>query len=138
VTDGHGLALAAVVTGGQAAELPQLVALLAAVGRNRSPTHLLGDKAYSSRAARSWLLERQILPVIPFRSDQQRSWHCRTLRFSRRLYRRRNVIERCVGWLKHCRALAIRIDKLAVNVLAWVKLAMVRQALRKLCPPDAT
>lgn len=125
-------------TYGLTAELPCLKTLLGAVGRNRTPTYLLGDKAYSSRAARNWLLERQIMPMIPFRSDQQRSWHCRTLRFDRHLYRRRNVVERCVGWLKHCRALANRTDKLAVNFMAWVKLAMIRQALRRLCPSDAT
>jgi len=81
---------------------------------------------------------RHIRPVIPFRADQKRSWHCRTLRFNRRLYRRRNVVERCVGWLKHCRNLASRSDKLALNFLAWIKLAMIRQCLRRLCPSDTT
>ena len=41
-------------------------------------------------------------------------------------YRRRNVVERCVGWLKEARAVATRFDKLAVHYLGVVKLAMVR------------
>ncbi|MBK3800641.1 IS66 family transposase [Azospirillum brasilense] len=123
---------------GQAAEVPCLQALLAAVRSDRSPTYLIGDRAYSSRAARTWLLMRRIRPVIPFRADQKRSWHCRTLRFNRQLYRRRNIVERCVGWLKHCRNLASRSDKLALNFLAWIKLAMIRQSLRRLCPSDTT
>ena len=52
VTDGTGLALAVVLTGGQVAEVPCLQALLAAVRPDRSPTYLIGDRAYSSRAAR--------------------------------------------------------------------------------------
>lgn len=138
VTDGTGLALAVLLTGGQAAEVPYLQALLAAVRSDRSPTYLIGDRAYSSRAARTWLLMQHIRPVIPFRADQKRSWHCRTLRFNRQLYRRRNVVERCVGWLKHCRNLASRSDKLALNFMTWIKLAMIRQSLRRLCPSDTT
>ncbi|TWA55986.1 DDE family transposase [Azospirillum baldaniorum] len=33
------------------------------------------------------------------------------------------------GWLKHCRNLANRSDKLALNFLTWIKLAMIRQSL---------
>jgi transposase len=43
------------------------------------------------------------------------------------LYRRRNVIERCVGWLKGCRSIATRHEKLAVNFATMVKLAVMRQ-----------
>jgi hypothetical protein len=42
------------------------------------------------------------------------------------------VVESCVGWLEDCRALATRFDRLAVNDLATVKLAMVRRYLRLL------
>ena len=47
-------------------------------------------------------------------------------------YKRRNVVERCVGWLKQCRRVATRYEKLAVNFLAFVKLAMIRRYLHLL------
>jgi transposase len=47
-------------------------------------------------------------------------------------YRARNVVERCVGWLKEYRSIATRFEKLAVNDLTLVKLAMLQRYLRVL------
>ena len=44
------------------------------------------------------------------------------------------MTERCVGWLKECRAVGTRFDKLAVNYLATVNLAMIQRYLRMLAP----
>jgi transposase len=54
--------------------------------------------------------------------------------FDTDLYRRRNAIERCVGWLKGCRSLATRHEKLALNFAVMVTLAFLRQYLRTLRP----
>ena len=51
---------------------------------------------------------------------------------NREQYRRRNVIERCVGWFKEARAVATRYDKLAVHFLGTIMLAMLRLHLRRL------
>jgi hypothetical protein len=45
-------------------------------------------------------------------------------------YKRRNVIERCIGWLKHARRIATRYEKTAVNFLAMLKLAMIQRYFR--------
>jgi transposase len=88
-----------------------------------------GDKAYSHYWIRHWLRSRRIQPVIAQRSDQiGRRDGCRN--FDRDAYRRRNVVERCVGWLKECRRVATRFEKLAVNYVAMVKVAMVLRLLR--------
>jgi len=50
--------------------------------------------------------------------------------FDREAYRRRNVVERCVGWLKEWRRIATRFEKLALNFLAMLKLAIIEQYLR--------
>jgi transposase len=49
-------------------------------------------------------------------------------------YRRRNAVERCVGWPKGCCSIAARHDKIAVNFAATVQLALLRQYLRSLRP----
>jgi transposase len=54
------------------------------------------------------------------------------------IYRRRNVIERCMGWLNGCRSIATRHEKLALAFATMVKLAFLRQFLRTLRPSDGT
>jgi transposase len=68
--------------------------------------------------------------VIPYRKDQNPDDGRH--RFDRQTYRRRAVIEQCVGWLKECRAVGTRFDKRAVNYKDTVQLAMIRRYLRKL------
>ncbi len=68
--------------------------------------------------------------MIPRRKDQRPDDG--RVQFDAEAYKKRSVVEQCVGWLKECRAVATRFDKLAVNYLATVKLAMVRRYLRLL------
>ena len=104
----------------------------AVTGRwRRWPRRLAGDKGYSYRHLRQWLHRRKITPVIPQRSNQVgRAGGCR--QFEREAYRGRNVVERCVGWLKECRRIGTRFEKLAVNFLAMLHLAMIQRYLRRL------
>jgi transposase len=91
------------------------------------PSKLAGDKAYSAPAIRRWLRDRHITPVISHRKDEPgRSQST----FDQTSYRKRNVIERCVGWIKEQRRIATRYEKLAVNYLAMLKLGMIRQYLK--------
>ena len=132
MSDGHGLPLAVEVSPGQSHESKSFTAVLDAVrirqpsGRlRRRPQRLAGDRGYSFRWIRQWLHRRKIEPVIPQRSDQERGvGGCRN--FDRKTYRRRNVVERAVGLLKECRRIATRFEKLAVNYLAMLKLAVIR------------
>ena len=94
------------------------------------PKWLAGDKGYSYPRIRQWLHHHQIGAVIPRRVDQiARDGR---VAFDRDIYRRRNVVERCIGWLKEFRRIATRFDKLAISFLAMVKLAMILCYLRAL------
>ncbi len=53
-------------------------------------------------------------------------------KFDKEKYRQRNVVERCVSWLKECRRVATRYEKLAVNYLGMVDLAIIQRLLRLL------
>lgn len=105
------------------------------IGRRSRPDAALGDKAYSSRANRTYLRQRNITAVIPEPRDQQanrkrRGSHGgRPPRFDSARYRGRNVIERGYCRLKQWRGLATRYDKLAIvyraavvlnGVVAWL------------------
>ncbi|WP_345688942.1 transposase, partial [Novipirellula caenicola] len=58
----------------------------------------------------------------------------RPVAFNKRTYRRRCIIEQTIGWLKECRRVATRYDKLARNFLAMVKLSMIGRYLRIIAP----
>ncbi len=51
------------------------------------------------------------------------------MKFDRQAYRQRNVVERCIGWLKENRRVAVRYEKLAINYLGMLKLAMIQRYL---------
>ena len=103
------------------------IAIPQRVGRPRKrPRRIAGDKGYSYPRVRDWLRAHGIQPVIPYRSNQQPS---RSV-FDKETYRRRSVIEQCVGWLKECRRIGTRFEKLAVNFLAMLKLAIIERSLK--------
>jgi transposase len=91
-------------------------------GRHRWPRRLAGDKGYSYPRIWRWLSRRRIGRVIPTRKDQPRAAD-----FDKEEYRKRNIIERVVGWFKENRRLLTRFEKLAVNYVAfWIIASLVR------------
>ncbi len=108
------------------------------IGRRRRPGRVAGDKGYSYPRIREWLRRHRIGAVIPQRSDQSARHRGRPLAFDKEAYRRRSVIERCIGWLKECRRIGTRFEKLALNFLAMIKLAIIRRYLRIIDLSDRT
>jgi len=131
--DRQGRPLSVVVTPGQWHESTQVAAVLDGIrvprpgGRPRKrPAHLIADKGYSCPACRQLLSRRGIRHTIPERRDQRqrRATHPgRPLAFDAAIYRRRNVIERCVNRLKQWRGIATRYEKRAINYRAMVIIA---------------
>jgi transposase len=71
------------------------------------------------------LLELGVTPVIPSKENQDRN--ARLVDFDREAYRRRNIVERLIGWLKESRRILSRFEKTAKNfggmsTLAFIKL----------------
>jgi transposase len=99
--------------------------------RRRKPKKMAGDKGYSSRPNRDWLRARGIEPVIPHK-DNEHARHDPNVKFDKRTYRQRAVIEQCVGWLKECRRIGTRFEKLAVHFHGMLQLAMIRRYLKTL------
>lgn len=108
------------------------------IGRRTRPGHVAGDKGYSYPGIRHWLRRHGIRAVIPQRSDQVAQHRGRPLELDKDLYKRRSVIECCIGWLKECRRITTRFEKLAVHFLAMIKLAIIRRYLRLLDISDTT
>ncbi|WP_107251353.1 IS5 family transposase [Streptomyces vinaceus] len=151
--DGRGLPLAVVVTPGNVNDstvfdtvMDELRVPRTGSGRpRRRPDAVIADKAYSSRAIRQVLRRRGIRAVIPERADQRANRlrrgkaGGRPPAFDRKLYKARNVVERCFGRLKQFRAIATRFDELAAHYRAGVHLAALILWLREpfQCPSSA-
>jgi len=140
VCDGGAVPLGVLVTAGQNNESRYVEPVLNAVRIGREhlrPHRLAGDKGYSFRRVRAWLRARRITPVIPTRDDPRDPAQRRDPNFDKEIYRRRNVIERCIGWLKECRRIVTRFEKLALNFAAMINLAMIGRCFRTLFSDSA-
>lgn len=95
------------------------------------PKAVLTDKGYSSKSVRYSLKIKGIKAVIPFKSNEKGS-RDRRRKLNIRLYKKRNVVERCFAKLKEFRRIATRSEKTDRNYLTMVKLGAIRLFLRRL------
>ncbi|KGW18041.1 IS5 family transposase [Burkholderia pseudomallei] len=79
---------------------------------------VIADKGYDSNAFVESIRATRAKAVIPPRSNRKTK-----RRYSRVLYRTRNIVERFFNRIKHFRRVATRYDKLSGNYLAFASLA---------------
>lgn len=79
---------------------------------------VIADKGYDSNAIVESIRTTRAKAVIPPRSNRKTK-----RRYSRVLYRTRNIVERFFSRIKYFRRVATRYDKLAENYLAFASLA---------------
>jgi len=135
--DGHGHPLHFHLTAGQEHESTALSAVLEGADARLHdgegepvawPVALGGDKGYRADWIDEYLLERDIQPVIPSKENEDRK--ARPVKFDRKAYRRRNIVERLIGWLKEARRIFARFDKTAKNFGGFIKMAFIQRYLR--------
>ncbi|MBA3312392.1 MAG: transposase [Planctomycetaceae bacterium] len=78
------------------------------------------------------LLEMDVTPVIPSKANEDRD--ARPVEFDKDRYRRRNIVERLIGWLKECRCVFARFEKTAINFAGMIKMAFIGRYLKILQP----
>lgn len=121
---GRGHPRALQLTPGQAGDAPHTADLRAGVKRGQVEA-VIADRGYDSDANVRLVRRLRARVVIP-------PLGCRTRRrrYSRKLYRGRNAVERFWGKVKQHRRVATRYDKLDQCYLAFVHLASVLVVLR--------
>jgi transposase len=110
---------------GQAHDAPAGRALLRELGAMPLTIPLLMDRAYEGNATRQLVLELNMTPVVPPKSNRLDPWE-----YDRELYKKRNEVERLFRRLKGFRRIFSRFDKLDVVFLAFIYFAFIMEALR--------
>ena len=134
--DGNGLPLHFHLTAGQTHESSVLDKLLVAADeslldedgeRIAWPFALGGDKGYRADWIDEYLINLGISPVIPSKENEDRN--TRPVEFDKQAYRRRNIIERLIGWLKESRRIFSRFEKTAKNFGGMLRLVVYRSSI---------
>jgi transposase len=92
------------------------------------PVAMAGDKGYRADWIDEYLLGLDITPVIPSKENQDRK--SRPVKFNKKKYRKRNIVERLIGWLKECRRVFSRYEKTAKNFAGMVRMAFIQRYLK--------
>lgn len=131
ITDGKGTPLGLHVDSASPGETTLWETVLddVCVPRTSLP-RLIGDKGYDSDPLREALARRGTQLIAPYRSGRTRP--APQDRRSLRRYRRRGIIERTFSWLHRFRRLVVRYERYALMYLAFLHLACVIIALRRL------
>lgn len=86
---------------------------------------MLMDRAYEGDETRQLVLDLDMIPVVPPKSNRLTPWE-----YDHALYKKRNEIERLSRRLKRFRRIFSRFEKLDVVFLAFLHFALIVEALR--------
>ena len=114
--DADGYPLDFKVTGGEVHDSQVAKQLIDTVGE---ATYLIADKGYDAEHIRIYAQNKDMIPIIPMRSNSKRS----NKEFDKYLYQLRHLVENVFARLKHFRAIATRFDKLARNYQSMIYIA---------------
>ena len=86
---------------------------------------LVMDRAYERDETRQLVMELNMIPVAPPRSNRKDPWD-----YDRAPYKKRNEVERLFRRLKGFRRIFSRFEKLDIVFLAFIYFAFIVEALR--------
>jgi transposase len=86
---------------------------------------MIMDRAYEGDETRQFVLDLEMIPVVPPKSNRVSPW-----RYDRALYRKRNEIERLFRRLKGYRRIFTRFEKLDCLFLGFLCFALIVEALK--------
>jgi transposase len=112
---------------GSAADDPEGQKLMVQVPKKiRKDKALLMDKAYEGNACRAKARKCEMRPVVPPKSNRRKPW-----KYDKKLYGRRNIVERYFRNIKEFRRIYTRYDKLDETYNAFIALANIAIYLKE-------
>jgi transposase len=118
------------LSAGNVHDAPEGQALLQQIGTPSQPLKLIMDKAYEANAMRQLALDLGYEPVVPPKSNRLNPWT-----YDRKVYARRNEIERLFRRLKGFRRIFSRFDKLDILFIGFIHFALIVDCLNSVNTP---
>ncbi len=112
------------LSGGEAHDSPEGMALLKRMKCQDKQTYILMDRAYEGDKMRLTAVEKGFIPVVPPKNNRKEPWE-----YDKERYKQRNEIERYFLRLKRFRKIFTRYDKLDVMFCGFIFFAMVFDAI---------
>jgi len=110
---------------GQAGDAPEGRKLLKTLeNKGWEGTHVIMDKAYEGDETRQLVLELEMLPVVPPKSNRLSVWE-----YDKAMYKKRNEVERLFRRLKGFRRIFSRFDKLDCVFMFFIHFALITDAI---------
>jgi transposase len=117
-TDANGLPIDFKITEGDVHDSQVAKQLIDTIGE---AIYLIADKGYDAEHIRTCAKNKNMIPIIPMRSNSNRS----NKEFDKYLYKLRYLVENAFARLKHFRTIATRFDKLARNYQSMIRIACI-------------
>ena len=112
------------LSGGQAHDAPEGIALLEGLCRDKEQKYLLMDRAYEGEKVRAAALDLGFQSVVPPKRNRRDSWE-----YDRERYKRRNEIESFFLRLKRFRRIFTRYHKLDVIFISFLFFVFIMDAI---------
>ena len=112
------------LSGGQAHDAPEGIALLKKVRRKKEQKYLLMDRAYEGENVRAAAREQGFEPVVPPKKNRRNPWE-----YDKGRYKQRNEIERFFLRLKRFRRIFTRYDKMDIIFSTFIFFALICDAI---------
>jgi len=109
---------------GNAADAPEGRKLLSFTPANKAHRYLIMDRAYEGDETRAQAVELGLIPVVPPKQNRKKPW-----KYDRKMYKRRNEIERFFLRIKRFRRIFTRYDKLDVIFAGFILFAMIMDSV---------
>ena len=108
------------LSGGECHDAPEGRKSIEAVGKRHKGAPMLMDKAYEADDIRALARKNGHRPVVPPKRNRVKPW-----RYSKKTYKRRNVVERAFRRIDSFRRVYTRYDKTDVMFLAFIRFAII-------------
>lgn len=112
------------LSGGEAHDLPEGIALLAQIKRQKEQIYILMDRSCDGYKVRSVAEEKGFIPVVPPKRKRKNPWE-----YDKECYKHRNKTERCFLRLKCFRRIFTLYDKLDVIFCGFIYFSMLTDAI---------
>mgnify|MGYP003623498594 FL=1 len=108
------------LSGGDHHDGPEGRISLATVGKSHSGVPVLMDRAYEGNETGALAAAHGHKPIVPPKKNRTQPW-----KYNKKLYKRRNIVERPFRRIKAFRRICTRYEKTDVMFMAFIQFAFV-------------